>query len=60
MIRVFSVAVNVWGDGILEASKKAADVCGINAETVHAPVGSSRDSSNVVSPPLLLQEVMHK
>ncbi len=53
MIRVFSVAVNVWGDGILEASKKAANVCGINRACT-CGCQERTDRSNVVSPPLLL------
>ncbi len=33
-LKVFSIAVKVWGDGIVDASKRAADVSGVNAETV--------------------------
>ena len=35
VIMVFSTALNVWGDGILEACEKASDVSGFSRKTVH-------------------------
>ena len=32
-LRIFNTAVDVWGDGIMSASQKAADVVGVNRET---------------------------
>ncbi len=33
-LMVFSIAVNTWGDGIVDASKRAADVSGVNFVSV--------------------------
>ena len=35
VIMVFSTALNVWGDSILEACEKASDVSGFSCKTVH-------------------------
>ena len=32
-LKVFSIAIKMWGDGIVDASKRAADISGVNAET---------------------------
>ena len=33
-LKVFNTAVNVWGDGIVEASRKASDVSGFHCNTI--------------------------
>ena len=33
-LRVFNTAVTVWGDGIIEASRKASDVSGFHCSTI--------------------------
>ena len=33
-LKIFNTALTVWGDGIMDASRKAADVMGVSGETV--------------------------